>query len=172
MMRKIAAAVLALVLISVNAYASDLGSAAVIAASYNYWAGSFGATDISWDREIKDFDTESGNRKRLYTDDLVIEYDYSIENGLNDSARQIVLFANLHTDGNSSYNQSRILGLFAALEYGQPTMHNLDELDAAYTKAKEVFNDYSIAMVSNMENISNGELVLFRMNEHGRYYIA
>jgi len=171
-MKKVVAVVLVYILICANAYASDLGSAAILAGSYSYWAGSFGATDIAWDTDVQDTPSENGKRKRLFTDDVVIEYDFSTENGLDDSARKIVLFASLHTNGNTAYKQSRILGLFAALEYGKPTKHTSEEIDAAYAKAKEVFDEYSVAMVSNMGKIYNGELVLFRMNEHGRYYIT
>lgn len=160
----------ALLLTFTIAYAAEFQNAASIAAAYQYWSGSFGATDLSQDIDMQDIPGEEG-KQRLFTDDLVIDYYSSIPDVVFETD-QVVLFSSIHTGGTSAYNQSRILGLFAALEYGAPTKFDTKEIDDAYDVAQNVFRDYSLAMVSYYERIYAGELVLFRMNEHGRYYVS
>ena len=169
-MKRIALIVFIMLIVPAFAYASDFENAAIIASSYQYWASSFGATDLSQDIDIQDITGEDG-KQRLYTDDLVIDFYSSIPDIVFETD-QVVLFSSIHTGGTSAYNQSRTLGLFAALEYGAPTQFNTKEIDDAYAIAQNVFADYSLAMVSNYEKLYAGDLVLFRMNERGRYYVS
>lgn len=170
-MKKIAMVFFAFVLMFVcsSAYATEFEDAALIATSYQTWSELFGATDISRDFDIKDI-PEGNGEQRLFTDDLAIEFYSSIPDIIFDT-KEVFLFASVHNNGSSAYLQSRILGLFAALEYGKPKYYNSAEIDDAYAVAKKAYDDYSLAMVSNMEKLYSGELVLFRMNEYGRYYL-
>lgn len=168
-MKKMVCAVVLLLLFSTVAHATEFENFAIIASAYTYWSQAFGATDVSQEAKFND-NTEDPEGKRLFTDDLVI--DCSPDAKSLYKTEQVVLFASLHSGGTTAYNQARTLGLFAALEYGAPSTFSAEEIDSAYSIARTAYNDYSLAMVSNMERIESGELVLFRMNEHGRYYIA
>lgn len=173
-MKKALSSLIALViLITITcafAYATEFENGVFIASSYQYWSSMFGATDISQDIDIQDVPDGNGE-KRLFTDDLVIDFYSTIPDIIFDT-KQVVLFASNHTKGSSAYAKSRILGLFAALEYGKPKDFSSTEIDDAYTVAKEAYDDYSLAMVSNLEKLYSGEFVLFRMNDYGRYYVV
>lgn len=168
-MKKITAFIICIMIISLLsvANASVKRDAATIAASYNAWASAFGATDITWEQEIRD-DTANTSIKYLYSDDIIIKYDFS---DYQFNVEWVLFRCNAHTGGTTAYNMARKLALFAALEYGQPKTFTTNEIDEAYTIAQEAFDDYSIAMVSNQDKLLKNEPILFRMNEYGRYYI-
>lgn len=170
-MKKFIIVLILMMIVPTVAYATEFESAPTIAAAYAYWANAFGAEDVSWESNTKDDELDE-KLQRLYVDDIVIDYSLSIPDGVYFQTKQVVLFVNAHDGSTSIAKQARALALFAALEYGAPSTFDNAEIDAAYAVAQSVFNEYALAMVSNTEKLFSKELVLFRMNKHGRYYLA
>lgn len=133
--------------------------------AYYYWSSVFGSGKVSTESNISDLD-ESTNTRLMYNDDLYVRYDNA------------TLYANgiyWHYAGDQDDSiewKARLLGFFATMEYGIPTKRTEQEIDDARLAAYPAYKDYITAITDKESELLNGEMVLFRVSEIGRYYIT
>lgn len=155
----------AFLIVHVEAFASDLDFAPVYVASYWAWAQMFGSTSVSTEYEIGDLN-EATNTRIMNTDEIFVKYD-------NATMKAERIYWHYTGDLNDSFERkARLLGLFAAVEYGGLYQQHDDEISIAYMAAMPAYNEYYDALSSKESEILSGQMILFRISERGTYYVT